>query len=180
MWLARVLDHVSFLLLFFPISTIRAVQREKKRKEMLCKMNEYFPALCPWTISWNTFIYYQQQPSSMETHWRAQWWSDTLAESRTGVLTFLKGTWQSRSPETLASTAVNNCPLAPTESMNQATSVNSFMSFVFFVEKLRMGLLTCILRRTQWCSVIQQLVLEGPGFKSQPCHLPAVWSGASY
>ena len=104
----------------------------------------------------------------------------TLAESRTGVLTFLKGTWQSRSPETLASTAVNNCPLAPTESMNQATSVNSFMSFVFFVEKLRMGLLTCILRRTQWCSVIQQLVLEGPGFKSQPCHLPAVWSGASY
>lgn len=144
-------------------------------------MNEYSPALCPRTTSLNTFIYYQQHPGSTEL---TGGHSDDLIlwlNPEPEFWPFWKGhgeaeAWRLWHPQPWIIALAS----APTESMNQATSVNSFMSFIFFVEKLRMGLLTCILRRTRRCSATQQLVLDGPWFESQPCHLPAVWPGASY
>lgn len=66
--------------------------------------------------------------------------------------------------------------LAPSQSMSEATSVNSFMSFSFFIEKSRAGLLTFTLLRAMSCDVVHHLRPDRPVFKS---HSPGMTPAAS-
>lgn len=162
-----------------PTPPFQQSKQRKKRKKILLKVNEYSLALCPRTIS----LFHLLSAATWQ-HWNSVegtvmiWYFGWIP---TRILTFLKGCGKAEAQRPWHPQPwITALALAPTQSMNQAPSVNSFMSFSFFVEKLRLGLLTCILLRTRSCSVVQHLVPGRTGFESQLCHLPTVWPVASY